>query len=97
MNDRRPAVTPRSPARRVSRYKYDIRDLNGAPDPHRMAPLCCQDARAAVGVAFLRGPGCGFTEEPAVGVEPVALVFRVAPMCPPGPPNASSASATKRR
>ena len=36
--------------------------------PRRMAPLCCQDAGAMTGVAFRRGPGCGFTEEPAIRV-----------------------------
>ena len=48
------------------------------------APLCQADAGKR-GVAFSWGPGCGLTEEPAFGVEPVTLVLGVVPTCPPGP------------
>ncbi len=45
----------------------------------RSSPPLCQ---AANGVTLRPGPGCGFTEEPAVGVGPVTLVSGVVPACP---------------
>jgi len=65
--------------------------------PHILAPLCCQEACAAAGAFFWWGPGCGLIEEPAVGVEPVALILVVAPSYPPGPLSMASASARSWR
>ncbi len=47
--------------------------------------LCvCQAAGRDVVESPLAGPGSDLSEELAVGVEPAALDFRVAPDCPPG-------------
>jgi hypothetical protein len=47
--------------------------------------LCvCQAAELGVVESGLAGPGSDLSEELAVGAEPVALDFRVAPKCPPG-------------
>src|SRR5205807_6506635 len=62
--------------------------------PLRMAPLCQAEARRRV--AFRRGPGCGLTEEPAIGVGPATLVIGVVPACPPGPRIASSSATSWR-
>jgi hypothetical protein len=40
-------------------------------------PLCQPAARRVVGVPSVAGPGCGLSEEPAVGVGPVTLDCRV--------------------
>src|SRR3954454_17703051 len=48
--------------------------------------LCvCQAAGSAVVCSDAAGLGSDLSEELVVGVEPVALDFRVAPGCPPGP------------
>ena len=54
-----------------------------AADADLLAPLC--QAIAGIGVVSRRGPGCSFTEEPAIGVGPATLVLGVVPTCPPGP------------
>jgi hypothetical protein len=87
-------------------------DDPGRPDPnpsprirvsgHAPGFLCvCQAAGRGLGdglVDFgLVGPGSDLSEEPAVGVEPVALDVRVAPVCPPGPVPASRSSRVIRR
>ena len=60
---------------------------------HILAPLRCQEARAAAGLPFVWGPGCGLIEESTVGVGSAALILVVAPICPPGPRWAAWASA----
>ena len=64
--------------RRLGRDNHTNRELSAPAATPR-----CQDAFAAAGVA--RYWGGGFTEEPAVGVEPVTLLLVVVPTCPSGP------------
>src|SRR5215207_8989353 len=48
-----------------------------------MAPPQSTRGAKGVGVASVAGPGCGLSEEPAVGVGPVTLDCRVVAVCPP--------------
>jgi hypothetical protein len=53
--------------------------------PSHGTPLS-QEAAGSTGLGCLvAGPGSGFSEEPALGCEPVALESESCPVCPPGP------------
>ncbi len=73
-----PRLTLIAPNVRICRWAL------GHERPH-LAPLSCQGVGCRSGLFWLVvSPGCGLSEVPVCGVEPVALESVVVPDCPPG-------------